>query len=152
MSDQEVFGGGRATAGDTVDRAVTAEWRRIQRERIDEERSEAGADPAAAPLRQRLPWAGLLAALAAGVVAAILANMAVGSRGRPGGAETPGVGAPLGLLARPGTSVEALPPDGESAGADEPPAAGVGTADVEVFVPVPKTAVGPPPRADEAAP
>lgn len=151
MSDEEVSGGGSTTAGDADDRAVTAEWRRIQRERIEDEHAE--AESAGERTRRRVSWAGLLAALAAGVVAAILANIAVGPRGRPGGDETPGAGASLGLLARPETTSDALPPhDGPADAAATPATADAGSAGVEVFVPVPTTAVGPPPRADEVAP
>jgi hypothetical protein len=130
---------------------VTAEWRRIQRDHIDEERAE--ADQTAGPSRRRLPWAGLLAALAAGVVAAILANIVVGTPDRPRGDETSGVGARLGLLARPETSADPLPSADEPAGDAEAPVTGSSpAAAVEVFVPVPKTVVGPPARAAEAAP
>ena len=155
MSDQEVSFDDSTTAGDAGDRAVTAEWRRIQRERIDDERAEAeaDADPVGGCPRRRVPWAGLLAALAAGVMAAVLANIAVGPRDRPGGDQIPGVGAPLGLLARPATSEDALPSDGEAAEDAEPPAVDdPGEPDVEVFVPVPRTAVGAPPRPAGAAP
>lgn len=155
MSKQEVAGGSSVTAGDADDRAVTADWRRIQRERIDEEQAEAESDvdPDSRRPQPRLLGTALLAALAAGVVAAILANMAVGPRGRSDDEAAPVAGAPLGLLSRPEGAPEAILFDDESASdAETAPAGDLGTTDVEVFVPVPTTSVGPPPRSDEVAP
>jgi hypothetical protein len=61
-------------------------------------------------------------------------------------------GAPLGLLARPEAAPAAILFDDESASdAETAPAGDPGTTDVEVFVPVPTTSVGPPPRNDEVA-
>lgn len=70
-------------AGDTADddAEVEAEWRRIERERLEEEIAEAREDAAEAadePMRHRWPWLALAAALAAGVLAAVVIN-------RPGG-------------------------------------------------------------------
>lgn len=70
-------------AGDTADddAEVEAEWRRIERERLDEEIAEARDDAAESvdePMRHRWPWLALAGALAAGVLAAVVIN-------RPGG-------------------------------------------------------------------
>lgn len=67
------------TAGD--DAEVEEEWRRIERERLEEEIAEARADAAAPvdePMRHRWPWLALAGALAAGVLATLVIN-------RPGG-------------------------------------------------------------------
>lgn len=69
----------RDTADDDVE--VEAEWRRIERERLEEEIAEAredAAEPVDEPMRHRWPWLALAGALAAGVLAAIVIN-------RPGG-------------------------------------------------------------------
>jgi len=70
-------------AGDTVDDddAVEAEWRRIERERLEEEIAEAREDaakPADEPMRHRWPWLVLVGALAAGLLTAIVINRPVG--------------------------------------------------------------------------
>lgn len=60
---------------------VEAEWRRIERQRLEGEIAEARDDaeePAAEPMRQRWPWIALAGALAAGVLVAVAIN-------RPGG-------------------------------------------------------------------
>lgn len=60
---------------------VEAEWRRIERQRLEGEIAEArddAAEPAAEPMRQRWPWIALAGALAAGVLVAVVIN-------RPGG-------------------------------------------------------------------
>jgi hypothetical protein len=153
MSKQEVAGGTSVTAGDAGDRAVNAEWRRIQLERIDEEQAEAGADVDPEIRRPRVLGAALLAALAAGVAAAILANLAIGPRGRSDDEAAQVAGAPLGLLSRPEAAPAVILFDDESArDAETAPTGDPGTTDVEVFVPVPTTSVGPPPRSDEVAP
>jgi hypothetical protein len=64
--------GGRAD-----DAAVEAEWRKIERERLEEEIAEArddAAEPADEPMRHRWPWLALLGALAAGVLVAFVIN------------------------------------------------------------------------------
>jgi len=68
-----------ATADD--DAAVAAEWRRIERERLEEEIAEARAgagEPADEPMRHRWPWLVLVGALAAGLLTAIVINRPVG--------------------------------------------------------------------------
>jgi hypothetical protein len=70
-------------AGDAADddAAVEAEWRRIERERLEEEIAEAragAAEPVDEPMRHRWPWMVLFGALAAGLLTAIVIN-------RPGG-------------------------------------------------------------------
>lgn len=68
-----------ATADD--DAAVAAEWRRIERERLEEEIAEAragAAEPADEPMRHRWPWLVLVGALAAGLLTAIVINRPVG--------------------------------------------------------------------------
>ena len=59
-----------------ADEAVVAEeWRRLEQERLEEERAEAHEDAVhPGPPHRRLPWAGLIAALAAGIVATIVIN------------------------------------------------------------------------------
>lgn len=60
---------------------VEAEWRRIERQRLEGEIAEAredAAEPAVEPMRQRWPWIALAGALAAGVLVAVVIN-------RPGG-------------------------------------------------------------------
>lgn len=72
--------GADLNAGDD-DAAVEAEWRRIERERLDEEIAEArsgAAEPVDEPMRHRWPWMVLVGALAAGLLTAIVIN-------RPGG-------------------------------------------------------------------
>jgi hypothetical protein len=70
-------------AGDMADddAEVEGEWRRIERERLEEEIAEArddAAEPVDEPMRHRWPWLALAGALAAGVLAAVVIN-------RPGG-------------------------------------------------------------------
>jgi hypothetical protein len=72
-----------ATADD--DAAVAAEWRRIERERLEEEIAEARAgavEPADEPMRHRWPWMVLVGALAAGLLTAIVINRPVGQGDR----------------------------------------------------------------------
>jgi hypothetical protein len=60
---------------------VEAEWRRIERQRLEGEIAEArddAAEPASEPMRQRWPWIALAGALAAGVLVAVVID-------RPGG-------------------------------------------------------------------
>lgn len=62
-------------AGDPDEVAVDAEWRKIEAERIAEEREEAREDvPEAEPPPRRWPWGALAAALAAGLILAIAIN------------------------------------------------------------------------------
>ena len=66
-------------AGDAADddAAVEAEWRRIERERLEEEIAEAragAAEPVDEPMRHRWPWMVLFGALAAGLLTAIVIN------------------------------------------------------------------------------
>lgn len=70
-------------AGDeaAAEAEVEAEWRRIERQRLDGEIAEArddAAELAPEPMRQRWPWLALVGALAAGVLVAVVIN-------RPGG-------------------------------------------------------------------
>lgn len=70
-------------AGDeaAAEAEVEAEWRRIERQRLEGEIAEArddAAEPAPEPMRQRWPWIALAGALAAGVLVAVVIN-------RPGG-------------------------------------------------------------------
>ena len=59
---------------DAVD-AVDAEWRKLEAERIAEERYEAGEDALDAPTSPaRWPWWAFAAALAAGVILTIMIN------------------------------------------------------------------------------
>ncbi|MFM8290112.1 MAG: anti-sigma factor family protein, partial [Planctomycetia bacterium] len=54
---------------------VEAEWRRIERQRLEGEIAEArddAAEPAPEPMRQRWPWIALAGALAAGVLVAVV--------------------------------------------------------------------------------
>jgi hypothetical protein len=63
------------------DAAVEAEWRRIERERLEEEIAEAragAAEPADEPMRHRWPWMVFVGALAAGLLTAIVINRPVG--------------------------------------------------------------------------
>lgn len=64
-------------AGDTTDPAVEAEWRRLEEERIAEERAEASED-AVEPPRPPVPrweWLAMAGALAAGLLVALVVNM-----------------------------------------------------------------------------
>lgn len=62
-------------AGDPDEVAVDAEWRKIEAERIAEEREEAREDvPEAEPPPRRWPWGAFAAALAAGLILAIAIN------------------------------------------------------------------------------
>jgi hypothetical protein len=67
-----------ATAvGGAEDADVEEEWRKIERERLEEEIAEAREDAAAPvdePMRHRWPWLALAGALAAGVLAAFVIN------------------------------------------------------------------------------
>lgn len=59
------------------DTAVEEEWRRIERERLDEEIAEAREDAAetvSEPMRNRWPWLALAGALAAGTLATVVIN------------------------------------------------------------------------------
>ncbi len=61
--------------GDADEAAVDGEWRKIEAERIAEERDEAREDLLAPePSRRRWPWLAFAGALAAGVIAAIVLN------------------------------------------------------------------------------
>lgn len=57
---------------------VEAEWQRLERRRIEEERAEAREDAELStrepPARRRIPWGWLVLALVAGVVAAVVIN------------------------------------------------------------------------------
>ncbi len=68
--------GPNPATGDDVDAAVEDEWRRIERERIAEEVEEAREDAIAeeAPPLRRWPWLAFVAALTAGVIAAVVLN------------------------------------------------------------------------------
>jgi len=63
-------------AGDPDEAAVAAEWRKIEAERIAEEREEAreDADDGVPPTAARWPWQAFAAALVAGLVLAIALN------------------------------------------------------------------------------
>jgi hypothetical protein len=69
-----------ATAiGGADDAAVEAEWRKIERQRLEEEIAEArddAAEPVDEPMRHRWPWLALAGALAAGVLVAVVINRA----------------------------------------------------------------------------
>ena len=57
------------------DDAVDAEWRKLEAERIAEERDEAGEDALDGPAPSaRWPWWAFAAALAAGVILSIMIN------------------------------------------------------------------------------
>jgi hypothetical protein len=57
------------------DDAVDAEWRKLEAERIAEDRNEAGEDALDTPTAPaRWPWWAFAAALAAGVILTILIN------------------------------------------------------------------------------
>lgn len=59
------------------DAEVEEEWRRIERQRLDEEIAEAQEDAAEPPrqtMRQQWPWLALAAALAAGMLVAVVVN------------------------------------------------------------------------------
>jgi len=64
------------TTGDADEAAVAAEWRRIEAERIAEERQEAreDAEDDIPPATPRWPWLAFAAALLAGLVLAIALN------------------------------------------------------------------------------
>ena len=73
----EAAGRGPTGRDDLDDAEVEAEWRKLERARIDEEIAEAredAADLGAAPMRQRWPWLALAGSLAAGVIVAFLIN------------------------------------------------------------------------------
>lgn len=62
---------------DTGDAEVEAEWRRIEEQRLAEERAEAtedSADPVPPATRSRWPWLVLVAALAAGSAVTMVIN------------------------------------------------------------------------------
>ena len=68
-------GGVGGQASDPDEAAVEHEWRKIEAERIAEERAEAREDLLdAQPPRRRWPWLALAVALAAGLIAAALLN------------------------------------------------------------------------------
>jgi hypothetical protein len=61
--------------GDPDDAAIEGEWRKIEAERIAEEREEAREDLLTPePSRRRWPWLAFAGALAAGVIAALVLN------------------------------------------------------------------------------
>ncbi|MFM8733644.1 MAG: hypothetical protein ACKOC8_00380 [Pirellulales bacterium] len=64
------------------DAAVEAEWRKLEAERIEEERDEARDDAieAPAPAPRRWPWVALAASLAAGVLVAAFLNLSLDRR------------------------------------------------------------------------
>lgn len=75
---------------DTGDAEVEAEWRRIEEQRLAEERAEAtedAADPVPPATRAQWPWIVLAAALAAGIAATVVIN-------RPRPAADPGIAPP----------------------------------------------------------
>lgn len=62
---------------DAGDAEVEAEWRRIEEQRLAEERAEAtedAADPVPPVTRAQWPWLVLVAALAAGIAATVVIN------------------------------------------------------------------------------
>lgn len=65
-----------AATGDLDEAAVAAEWRKLEAERLAEEREEAreDADEDAPPAGRRWPWRALAAALIAGLVLALALN------------------------------------------------------------------------------
>ena len=79
---EAVLSGGRAAAATdaAADRAVVQEWRSIETERIAEERAEAEADrvaetsPTLAAPGRSWPWLTIAAALAAGLLVALVLN------------------------------------------------------------------------------
>jgi hypothetical protein len=65
----------RGAAVDTDEVAVDAEWRKIEAERIAEDREEAGEDVLEAETPpKRWPWWAFAAALAAGLIVAVAIN------------------------------------------------------------------------------
>lgn len=63
------------SADDRDDAAIDSEWRKIEAERIAEEREEAREDLLdAQPQKPRWPWLALAGALVAGLVAAVVLN------------------------------------------------------------------------------
>lgn len=116
--------------------AIAAEWQKIERERLAEERAEAREDlDPAAPVGRRLPWRALVAALLAGVVAAVLANRHLAPVDDAESVEVVGEAARLGIMSQP------LPLEDEPVAETAPEPV---EAEPEVFVPVPAAAVGPP--------
>jgi hypothetical protein len=79
---RDVLAAVEAAGAEAADEAeVEEEWRRIERERLEDEIAEAredAAEPASEPMRQRWPWLALAGALAAGVLVTVALN-------RPGG-------------------------------------------------------------------
>ena len=70
--------GPQVPSGD--DAAVELEWKRLERRRIEEERAEARENAAVEHgSGPRLPWTALLAALTAGLIAAVILNAALGT-------------------------------------------------------------------------
>jgi hypothetical protein len=75
--DAAVAGRGSDEAAEVDDVEVEAEWRKLERERIEEEIAEAREDAEASrrePIASRWPWLALVGALAAGVLVAIVIN------------------------------------------------------------------------------
>jgi hypothetical protein len=74
-----------AAVGGAEDADVEAEWRKIERERLEEEIAEAredAAEPVDEPMRHRWPWLALAGALAAGVLAAFVIDRSDAVRDR----------------------------------------------------------------------
>jgi len=92
---------GSQPAPSDPDDAVDAEWRKLEAERIAEERDEAREDALeAAPAAKRWPWWAFAAALAAGVILAMLIN-SPSMRAPPPPADDPGVHLPSGSQGGP---------------------------------------------------